>query len=596
MTFRKNFFSKGVFTVFSVSLLASPLSAFASEELTYHAQNENSLPVELIARYSSGAGIDEGGTEIVAYDADSYRAFSVNGQEKALDILDLSVLEKGEKTIPLTKRITLEGLGVEAGDVTSVAIHPEGNYIAISAPSPDKTDAGYVVFMSLDGEPLASVQVGALPDMLTFTPDGTKVLVANEGEPAEDYSVNPEGSVSIIETSGEITELTADHVTTVNFEEASIDDSIRKVHPGSTYAQDLEPEYITVDSTGKYAYVALQEANALAKLDITKGEFVSVKSLGYKDYSTANNMIDASNEDEEINIRHWPVLSVYQPDTITAFEKDGKTYILSANEGDSQDWEEFSEEERAGDIADQYELSADLFEGYSQEELDQLVEDGLFDEDQLGRLNTSISQPTNENGKFEAVYGYGGRSFSIWNAETMEQEYDSGADFEQLIAKFNPDYFHSDNDEDNFDSRSDDKGVEPESVITGNVSGKNYAFIGLERQSGIMVYNLSDTTSPSFDSYFSSRTFNGDEAEIGTESGDVAPEGLTFVSAEESPTGQDLLLAAHEVSGTIAVYELGEEGGELADTATSTGSFILIGSLLILLGGGLMYKNRITPN
>ncbi len=204
-------------------------------------------------------------------------------------------------------------------------------------------------------------------------------------------------------------------------------------------------------------------------------------------------------------------------------------------------------------------MNADLYEGYTQEQLDQLVQDGLFEDEQLGRLNTSIVAPKNADGKYEAVYGFGGRSFSIWDADSLQQVYDSGADFEKITAEAIPDYFNTTNDEDKLDNRSDDKGPEPEAVITGDVDGKTYAFIGLERTGGIMAYDVTNPTSPAFSTYFSSRNFQGDEAAVDSASGDVAPEGLTYISAEESPTGQTLLLAAHEVSGTIAAYALGEK-------------------------------------
>ncbi|WP_186763920.1 choice-of-anchor I family protein [Planomicrobium sp. CPCC 101079] len=544
----------------SLSILAVPSPTAASENLTHFEKGKQGLDVELVGRYKSGAKIDEGGTEIVVYDPNTFRAFSVNGAEKALDILDMTVLKTDNTTdIPLMTRIPLSELGVEASDVTSVAIHPDGGYIAVAAPAVNKEEPGYVVFLTVDGEPIANVQVGALPDMLTFTPDGSKLLVANEGEPAEDYSVNPEGTVSVIDVSSDIGTISDKAVSTVSFDEKIIEDDVRKVHPGSTYAEDLEPEYITVDKDGRYAYVALQENNALAKLDIKKEQFVAVKSLGYKDSSISQNKLDASNKDDAINIRNWPVLSMYQPDGITSFEADGKTFILSANEGDLQDWEGFSEETRVADIKDEYQLNADLYKGYNQNRLDKLVENGLFEEEELGRLTTSISQPKNEDGKYEAIYGHGGRSFSVWEAGSMELAYDSGDDFEQISAKVYPDFFNSSNDEDSFDNRSDDKGPEPESVITGNIQGTNYAFIGLERQGGIMVYDLSKPAAPKFDTYFSSRIFNGEESPITEQSGDVAPEGLTFVPSDQSPTGQDLLLAAHEVSGTIAVYSLEEK-------------------------------------
>ncbi|MDN7244607.1 choice-of-anchor I family protein [Planococcus shenhongbingii] len=459
--------------------------------------------------------------------------------------------------IPLLKRVPLSDFGVEASDLTSVAIHPGGGYIAVSVPAADKTDDGHIVFMSIDGEPLSNVRVGALPDMLAFTPDGSQLLVANEGEPSDDYTVNPEGSVSIIDVTSSIEDINERHVTTAAFSENIIEDGVRKVHPESTYAEDLEPEYITVDKDGKYAYVALQENNAIAKLDLETKKFISVQSLGFKDFSAQNNKLDASNEDDAIDIRNWPVLSMFQPDGITTFESGGNSYILSANEGDVQDWKGFSEETRVADLAGDYQLNADLYKGYNQNQLDRLVKNGLFEENQLGRLTTSISQPKNDQGKYEAIYGIGGRSFSVWHAKSMELAYDSGDDFEQITAKVYPDYFNSTNDEDKLDNRSDDKGPEPESVITGEVDGTPYAFIGLERQGGIMVYDLTKPTKPKFSTYFSSRVFNG--GDVTTESGDVAPEGLTFIPATESPTGQELLLAAHEVSGTIAAYSLGDD-------------------------------------
>lgn len=540
--------------------LALPAVGHAEELKVYNRDQGQALQVEQIGRYNSGSRIGEGGTEIVAYDANTKRAFSVNGAARALDILDLNGLKDGNGEIPLLKRVSLESFGVSASDVTSVAIHPEGDYIAVSVPSEVKTDPGHVVLLDTDGNKLASVEVGALPDMVTFTHDGSKVLVANEGEPSDDYTVNPEGSVSIINIANGLDNLTAE---TAAFTD-DVDSDVRKVNPdpeNSSYAENLEPEYITVDKDNRYAYVAIQESNAIAKLDLQSNSFTTVKSLGYKDFSKEGVELDPSNKDDGIQIDNWPVLSMYMPDGMTAFQSGGKTYLITANEGDAQDWEGFSEEVRVADLAaeDAYALNADLYEGYTQEQLDQLVQDGLFEDEKLGRLNTSIVAPKNADGKYEAVYGFGGRSFSIWDADSLQQVYDSGADFEKITAEAIPDYFNTTNDEDKLDNRSDDKGPEPEAVITGDVDGKTYAFIGLERTGGIMAYDVTNPTSPAFSTYFSSRNFQGDEAAVDSASGDVAPEGLTYISAEESPTGQTLLLAAHEVSGTIAAYALGEK-------------------------------------
>lgn len=562
----QHFMSKTIFAAASCVLLLSPVQTSAANHvMKFDGENGQGVHVQLLGRYSSGAGIGEGGTEIVAYDSISKHAFSVNGSAKAVDIIDLNVL-KDSQEIPRLKQINLKDLGVAASDVTSVAIHPEGGYIAVSAPAANKVDPGFVVFLSTEGDYLSHVTVGALPDMLTFTPDGSFVLVANEGEPSDDYQINPEGSVSMIDVSNGVEGITNDVVTTIQFEEDVIEQGVRKVSETSTYAQDLEPEYIVVDEESKYAFVALQENNAMAKLDLQAKRFVLVKSLGYKDFSIGKNKLDASNEDNEINITNWPVLSMYQPDGMASYKVNGQTYILSANEGDAQDYDGFSEEERVADLKESYELNADLYEGYTQEQLNQLIETGLFNEEQVGRLNTTISAPKNDNGKYEAIYGYGARSFSIWNANSLDLTYDSGSDFEEITRRvYGEDNFNSNNDENNFDSRSDDKGPEPETVTIGHVQGQHYAFIGLERVGGIMVYDINNPEKPEFNRYFSSRIYNGEER-VTVANGDTAPEGLTFIPADESPTGQNILLAAHEVSGTIAAYQIGievkEEEGE----------------------------------
>ncbi|MCA1010633.1 choice-of-anchor I family protein [Halobacillus halophilus] len=530
----------------------SPVSSVMSYE-----KGEETLKVNKVANFSSGAAFAEGGTEIAQYDPSSKRLFSVNGAENAVDIVDMSDLKQGQsepKELPLMKRVQLEDLSGELSNVsgiTSISLHPEGDYVAAAVPADPEQDDGYVVFMDKDGQYISHVSVGALPDMVTFTPDGNKVLVANEGEPSEDYETNPEGSVSIIDVTGNVDELTEESVKNVTFKDAPIDSDIRKMNPDNTYEEDLEPEYMVVEEDGKTAYVVIQENNAVATLDIETGSFTEVRSLGYKDHSLEENGFDASNEDGEINIQEHPVLGMYQPDGIALYEKNGKSYLLTPNEGDAQDYDGYSEETRVGDIADQYDLNADHFEGYTQKELDQLVEDGLFDEDQLGRLKTTISAPKNEDGKYEAVYGYGARSFTIRDMDSMDVTYDSADEFEQVIAEVEPDFFNTDNEENAFDNRSDDKGPEPEAVVTGSVGDKDYAFIGLERQSGVMVYDITNPEEASFVKYFTTRDFSEDKP-----AGDVGPEGLQFVEADQSPSGEPLLLAAHEISGTIAAYAL----------------------------------------
>jgi len=534
------------------STVVPAASAAESAPLDYGASDE--LSMRLIARYSSGAEFAEGGTEIVAYDPRRQRMYSVNGADKALDMIDLAPLSgegEGVRALPRAKRIALDELHAgltNIDDITSVAKSPTADVIAVSVTADPKTDPGYVVFLNGDGEYIHHVQVGALPDMVTFTPDGAKALTANEGEPNDDYTINPEGSVSIIDLSAGVANAQA---TTLGFAGVPIEGDVRKSNPEHTLEQNMEPEYIVVAPDSRTAYVALQESNAIATLDVEGKKFASVTGLGYKDWSAGDNKLDASDKDDKIDIRNWPVLGMYMPDGMSLVRIGGKDYLITPNEGDSADYDGYSEEERVADLADDYALSADLYEGYSQAQLDELVKNGLFGEDQLGRLKTTTSAPKNEDGKYEAIYGFGGRSFSIWDASDMSLVYDSAGEFERIAQEAAPEFFNSDNEENNLDNRSDDKGAEPEAAATGIVGGVPYAFIGLERLGGIMVYDLSNPSQPEFVKYYNSRNFASE-----TPGGDVAPEGLTFVPAVDSPTGNALLLAAHEVSGTIAVYEL----------------------------------------
>ncbi|WP_226577701.1 choice-of-anchor I family protein [Halobacillus litoralis] len=541
---------------------AAVVTAFATLSLSNPAlakEPTEDLEMHLLGNYDSGAGLDEGGAEIVAYNAGVQRAYSINSAANALDILDMSKLHKGNgkkvQDIPLYKRVSLAELAPELGSVdglTSIAVSPDGNYIAVAVVAEPKTEAGHIVFLDLEGNYLNQVEVGSLPDMVTFTHDGKKLLVANEGEPNEDVTIDPEGSVSIIDVTKNVKDIDQESITTAAFtDQVQIDENVRVVKPNATAAQDFEPEYISVSKDDKWAYVALQEANAIAKLNLETGRFTHVHGLGFKDHSLQQNSFDASNKDGEINLTDWPVLGMYMPDGIAYYSKDGKNYILTPNEGDAMDYDGFSEEVRVEDLKNQYDLNAENYQGYTQDQLDKLVANGLFKEENLGRLKTTTAMPVNNEGNYEAIYGYGARSFSIWNAEDMSLVYDSGSDFEQIIADQIPDYFNTTNDENEFDSRSDDKGPEPEAVVTGEIAGSDYAFIGLERMSGIMIYNIDDPEQPEFVEYIHSRDFSGE-----VPGGDVAPEGLKFIPAEESPTKLPLLLTGNEVSGTVAAYEV----------------------------------------
>lgn len=488
---------------------------------------EGTISLSPISTYETGL-FDEGAAEIVTYDPESQRLIVVNsGEGSNLDFLDIS--DPTNPTLAFSVDMTRYGDGANSVDYANGVIAAAVEAEEIDAP-------GVVVFLDAEGEEIGTAQAGILPDMVTFTPDGSRVIVANEGEPSEDYTVDPEGSFTIVD----VESLEA---TQVMFGEMSMDDlpeSVRVFGPDATPAQDFEPEYIAVSPDGSTAYASLQENNALAVIDIDAGEVVGVVGLGFKDYSVEENAIDPSNEDGGINIQTVPAVGMYQPDAITTYEVDGMTYIISANEGDARDYDGFSEEARVADLT----LDAEAFP--NAEELQM--------EENLGRLLvTTTLGDTDGDGEYEELYSYGARSFSIWDAEG-NLVYDSANDFTEITAEQAESYFNSNGTNDSFDQRSDDKGAEPEAVTTGVVDGTTYAFIALERVGGIMVYDVTDPTAPSFVTYVNNNNPEGNAEEL--TAGDIGPEGLQFISAEDSPNGTPLLVVSNEVSGTTTVWEI----------------------------------------
>lgn len=162
----------------------------------------------VLGTYRTGQ-FDEGAAEISAHDPATQRLFVVNGADKTIDILDI-------RNPAAPTRITQVKMPVDVGAAAnSVAV--KNGIVAVAVEAADKTQPGSVLFLDANGTPLKSVKVGALPDMLTFTPDGKKILVANEGEPSDDYKVDPEGTISIIDISGGIASLTQAQVKSAGF-------------------------------------------------------------------------------------------------------------------------------------------------------------------------------------------------------------------------------------------------------------------------------------------------------------------------------------------------------------------------------------------
>jgi len=501
-----------------------------------------------IGGYDGGA---VGAAEITAYDAASKRLFVVNGANGTVDVLDLS-----DPASP--KRVGSIDVSSYGAGVNSVAIH-EG-LVALAVESNPKTNPGTVAFYNAaDLRLLNRVTVGAQPDMLVFTPDGRFVLSANEGEPSGygvPGAVDPEGSVSIITVNrgGTPTVATADFRAFNSQIDSLRAAGVRIYGPGATVAQDLEPEYITFSADGATAYVALQENNAIATVDIANARVTSIRPLGWKDHNLAGMGMDVSDEDAGTNtnsgtalvkIQQVPVRGLYLPDAIASYTVGGKTYILSANEGDSRaDWPGFNEESRVRTYC-----SAGLDPAVFGANAANL----LFDSN-LGRLQITTAPNGNDNGKnalgqCNALYSFGARSFSIWDASNISRVYDSGDELERLSLNMTNAAFNASNSNNTLDSRSPAKGPEPEGVVVGKFGDKFYAFVGLERVGGVVVYDVTNPTKPFFVELLNTRT----EA-----TGDRGPEGLTLIPADKSPNGKALLVIGNETSGTVAIIQINE--------------------------------------
>ena len=529
------------------------------------------LNLTQIARYSAGQyNVDGGVMEIVAYNQATEWAYAINGQSGKLAAIPLAGLTAGAHVEALTgTEIDVKAL-VEAedstfqyGDMTSVAISPDSTTLAAALQAQGSNDAGRVALFTCEEDGTltleALVETGAQPDMVTFAGDSV-VLTADEGEPREGYGENiadPKGSVTVVDV--EAQESTVVDFSAFDSQRDQLAEDGIVLKKGSAPSVDLEPEYIAV--SGGKAYVTLQENNAIAVLDIESQAFEGVYSAGFEDHSTT--AIDLDKKDDAYDPQTYEsLLGIRMPDGIAAFTVEGTTYLVIANEGDAREWGDedqgtfyLSEDER--DFGEEGVTSPT----------------GAITAENSGLEGKVVFFKTEDFDGLdpEKDYVFGGRSFTVFQATEngLEEVFTSGDDFEALTAQYVPEYFNASNDNAVLDDRSGKKGPEAESVTVGTVDGKTYAFVALERTGGVMAYDVTDPEAITFVNYVNTRDFGttvegSEEYEDGeldkwVTGGDVAPEGLLFLDAASSPNGEPLLLAACEVSGTVAVYQLGSE-------------------------------------
>ncbi|MEW6120432.1 MAG: choice-of-anchor I family protein [Pseudomonadota bacterium] len=440
----------------------------------------------------------------------TYNHGSVASEIPAYDSLTNTVWVAGVSGVDVIDATTgslVESIDTAAyGNINSVSIF-NGKAAMAFENSSDRALAGQVVFFDTVSRTQAgaAIGVGPLPDMLTFTPDGSKLLVANEGSPAfddvsEKYSgLDVAGSVSIVD-------MNTMSVTTVGLggvpqTGSAIRTGLTTTNlQGNSITLDFEPEYIAVNAAGTQAFVTLQEANAMGILDLGTQQFTSVVGLGLKDFNSAANGIDVNKNDGAGPLVPVDLKGLYQPDAIAAYQAGGQTYLVMANEGDSL--------EDGGDEVDAEDVSGATVPA--------------------GGNKLTVSAPDSDaNG----LVAFGGRSFSIRDT-SGNIVFDSGNTLE-AEAILRGIYA---------DGRSDNKGVEPEGVELMEIGGRMYAFIGLERttESAVAIYDITDPATASFVDMIVSTT------------GDVSPEGLKAFSMG----GQTYLAIANEVSNTTSLYSL----------------------------------------
>lgn len=576
-------------------LVTLVLSAILSACSNTDNKLDSNIKLTLQGRYHSNI-FDQSAAEIVAYDNLNQQTYVVNAQSGKIDVLNSKNINNPTLINSLNIQQDLKTLrNFEAGAVNSVDVI--NGLLAVAIEAKTKTDVGWVAFYnSKNLDFIDTMYVGALPDMLHFTKDGKQLVVAIEGEPSiGDYAVDPVGEVAIIDIDWQQEKLKT-QVTRLTFSDFNVTGKRHNELPKqlllngyqASVAQDLEPEYIAINNQSNKAYVSLQENNAIAVIDLKTKSIEKIMALGFKDHTLKGNEFDGNNKDKKVSIKNEPALGLYQPDSIASVTINHHDYLVTANEGDDRsDWltdlsqtacesanfyYNFEDKTCADDIKlkDAFDNSVytPLHNGL---DLSNFKKGGKYqDAVQQVKFSHSITKQFGDldnDGKIDRLMIFGGRSFSIWDIENEKLVFDSGSDFEHITAAKYGKQFNQTHNKLKDEDRSDNKGPEPEALTTAKINGKTYAFIGLERMGGIMVYNISNPSQAEFVQYLNNRDLSIDPSdnkdsnddgikEYQIDAGDLGPEGFRFVNAKNSPTKSPILIVGNEVSGTTSFYSI----------------------------------------
>jgi len=514
--------------------------------------------MSLLSNFSANYGSGTSAGEIAGFDKVSKNLFVTSSSSAAyqINIFDLSNPSSSVGVGAIDFSLSF-GSKANMSALSSVAINSaKGFGVASLIPTANTTTLGKVGFFDLASRTsLGTIDVGYHPDSVSFSPDGSKLIVVNEGEFNASSATNAPGSISVIDVSGinsgNLANLASLTPVTKDFSSGNLasgvslsgirNSNVAAIGTSGTFIASvpdftqaanqnpnaIEPEYASV--IGDKVYVSLQDNNAVGEYDLTQNLWTKITNLG-----TITQTIDASDTGSTISITQT-VKGMPMPDTVATYSKNGKTYVVTANEGDARvDDRDIS---RFGDIAGSDSMNTILDSNYPTSNT------GVRADAQLGRLNVSrIDGDTDGNGKIDEIRMIGTRSFTIWEVTGagLQQVYDSGSYFETYIR---------DNDASGWvDGRSDDKGPEPEGLTLGEIDGKTFAFIGMERNNGIFMFDITDPNAPSFFGY--TRTSDGSNTPL-------RPEGMSFISAADSPNGQNLLIVGYEGDGTTASERIG---------------------------------------
>lgn len=503
------------------------------------------INMNLLSAYNGNSGAKTGIGEIIAYSPDQHTVLSTLSGNDGYGVQILELESNGQ----LTERSSIDFSSAFVNQnsirsVSSTAIDPLGRGFGVATliPTLNGQSQGKLAFFNYrsgSSGPITTLDVGFHPDMVRFSKDGSQLFIANEGEFTVGGDSDAPGSISIVDLSGisrvsDVASLSSFQVKTFDFKADNLAAGVNLNHmrindPTATELyRHIEPEYIS--ELDDKLYVSLQENNAVGVFDLQTEKWTKLHPLG-----TIKQTIDASDKDGGVHIDD-SVSGLPMPDTLATFNSNGKKFIVTANEGDFR--VDDGDRIRVKDL--------DNLDENTRNELNDLYDGNFAAKSALGRLRVStVDGDLDGDGDIDELIMAGTRSVSIWDAETGERVSDTGS-LESLLFSLDPDKHNINANLSKFDKRSDDKGPEPEALYLAEIEGKRIAFIGLERQGGILAFDISNPESPEFSGYINNLT-----------DGLVSPESLLFINAEDSPTGRSILLAGYERNGGgIGVYSI----------------------------------------